>query len=257
MSAGLTVVVPAWNEAGRLRTTVEEVVAVARRTLTDFEVIIVNDGSSDGTAAVAEDLARRYACVSVIHHPRNLGVGAAYHSGLSRARFPFLTLIPGDHAFHQSSLDKLFSLVGQVPMIVTYRANPQARSPLRRMLSRWCTVAVCVVAGRAIRDAHSLYVFPVVEARQVPRNVGYGYHIEMLSTLLRGGLEFTEIPVWLNPRPDRSSKVMRLSVLTRLLATLTRQFIRFVVLRESVPLTSTNTQIVQSRCSPAPVEASA
>lgn len=234
MTAGLTVVVPAWNERGRLAVTVEEIVAAARRHLRAFEVIIVNDGSTDGTAAVADELAARLPGVSVVHHPANLGVGAAYHTGLTLAKFPYLTLVPGDNAFHASGLLAVFALVGKVPMVVTYRANPRARSPLRRLLSRCCTAGMRLVTGQPIRDAHSLYVFPVAEARQVRRNTGYGYHIETLSTLLRGGVPFAEVPVVLNPRPDSSSKVMRLSVLARLIATMARQFVRFVVLRQKV-----------------------
>jgi glycosyltransferase involved in cell wall biosynthesis len=247
MSAGLTVVVPAWNEAKRLTTTVEEIIVAARRQLSAFEVIIVNDGSTDETGAVAEELAKRFPSVSVIHHSHNLGVGAAYYSGLSQAHFPYLTLVPGDNAFHLSGLEAVFALVGKVPMVVTYRANPQARTPLRRVLSRCCTAAMRIVSGQPIRDAHSLYVFPVAEARQIRRNVGYGYHIETLSTLLRGGVEYSEIPVRLNPRPDCSSKVMRFRVLWRLIATVSRQFFRFVVMRETVRFSSNSQPIPKPR----------
>ncbi|MBA4189950.1 MAG: hypothetical protein C0467_18350 [Planctomycetaceae bacterium] len=238
MATGLTVLVPAWNEERRLAVTVATVIAAARRHLSDFEVIIIDDGSTDGTSKVAAQLAARFSCVSVIRHTTNLGVGAAFHSGLTRARFPSLTLVPGDNAFHESGLDAVFSLVGKVEMVVTYRANPRARSPMRRLLSICCTQAMRVVTGKPIRDAHSLYVFPVAQARQVRRNTGYGYHIETLSTLLRGGVEYTEVAVQLNPRPDSSSKVMRLGVLARLMATMTRQFFRFVVLREQVRFAS-------------------
>jgi dolichyl-phosphate beta-glucosyltransferase len=234
MSAALTVVVPAWNEEKRLAVTVEEVVAAAQRQLRAFEIIIVNDGSSDGTAMVAEALAARFPCVSVIHHRTNRGVGAAYHTGLTLAKYPYLTLVPGDNAFHVSGLDAVFALVGQVEMVVSYRANPRARTPMRRLLSRCCTLGMRLVTGQPIRDAHSLYVFPVAQARQVRRNSGYGYHIETLSTLLRGGVPYAEVPVRLNPRPDSSSKVMRLRVLARLIATMGRQFVRFAVLRRTV-----------------------
>jgi glycosyltransferase involved in cell wall biosynthesis len=234
MASGLTVLVPAWNEERRLATTVASVVAAARRHLSDFEVIVIDDGSTDRTGAVARSLAARFPCVTVVRHSTNLGVGAAFHTGLTLARFPQLTLVPGDNAFHESGLDAVFALVGKVDMVVTYRANPRARTPMRRLLSVCCTQAMRIVTGKPIRDAHSLYVFPVAEARQVARNTGYGYHIETLSTLLRGGVPFVEVPVQLNPRPDSSSKVMRLGVLARLIATMSRQFLRFVVLREKV-----------------------
>jgi len=234
MAPGLTVIVPAWNEEGRLSTTVEEVVLAAKRHLRAYEIIIVDDGSIDRTAAVAKSLAARHPNIRVIHHATNRGVGAAYYTGLSLARHPYLTLVPGDNAFHLTGLDAVFALVGSVEMVVSYRANPRARTPLRRLLSRCCTLGMRLVSGRPIRDAHSLYVFPVAEARQVRRNNGYGYHIETLSTLLRGGMPYAEVPVVLNPRPDCSSKVMRLGVLLRLLATMGRQFFRFVVFRQRV-----------------------
>jgi len=234
MLARLTVVVPAWNEERRLAATVGEVVAAARRHLAAFEVIVVDDGSTDGTAAVAERLAERFPCVSVVRHPTNRGVGAAFRTGLSRAKYPYLTLVPGDNAFHPSGLDAVFALVGKVEMVVSYRANPRARTPTRRLLSRCCTLGMRLVTGKPIRDAHSLYVFPVAQARQVRPNSGYGYHIETLSTLLRGGVPYAEVPVRLNPRPDSSSKVMRLGVLARLIATMGRQFVRYVILRKKV-----------------------
>jgi dolichol-phosphate mannosyltransferase len=234
MSSGLTVVVPAWNEEGRLAKTVLEVFAAARRNLRAFEIIVVNDGSTDGTRVVAESLAARFPAVSVVHHPENRGVGAAYYTGISLARFPYLSLVPGDNAFDGDSLDAVFALVGTTEMVVTYRSNPQARTPLRRFLSRCCTLGMRLVTGRPIRDAHSLYVFPVAAARQVRQNSGYGYHIETLSTLLRGGVPYLEVPVRLNPRPDSSSKVMRCGVLVRLIATMGRQFFRFVILRKRV-----------------------
>jgi glycosyltransferase involved in cell wall biosynthesis len=232
MGGELTIVVPALNEEQRLAITVEEVVRTARRRLSAFEVIVVNDGSTDRTGEVAEELSGQFSEVVVVHHAQTLGVGAAYHAGLRLARFGSLTLVPADNAFHESGVDAVFRLVGRHEMVVSYRANSRARTPLRLLLSRCCTMAMRVLTGCPIQDAHSLYIFPVTKARQVPRNTGYGYHIETLSTLLRGGVEYAEVPVLLNPRPDSSSKVMRFGVLARLMWTMTRLlFARFVIRR--------------------------
>lgn len=234
MPTELTVVVPAWNEERRLTVTVEEVLAAAGRHLTDYEVIVVNDGSTDRTGEVAEGLAARFPQVSVVHQPQNRGVGAAFYEGLSRARFASLTLVPGDNAFHVSGLDTVFSQVGDIEMVVSYRQNTKARTPMRLLLSKCCTTAMRVLTGCPIRDAHSLYVFPVAKARQVPRNPGYGYHIQTLSTLLRGGVPYREVPVTLNPRPDSSSKVMRFGVLAELMRTMAGLYVRFLALRRKV-----------------------
>jgi dolichol-phosphate mannosyltransferase len=234
MPAQLTVVVPAFNEERRLGRTVEEIVQVAQKTLAAFEVIVVNDGSKDRTGEVAEELSRRFPMVSVVHQATNQGVGAAYYCGLSRARHPYLTLVPADNAFHSSGVEAVFRQAGTADMVISHRDNPRARTPLRRLLSSCCTLAMRLLTGCNIRDAHSLYVFPVHEARQVPRNPGYGYHIQTLATLLRGGLSYVEVPVLLNPRPDFSSKVMRPGVLLHLIWTMSRMYTRYLLLRRRV-----------------------
>jgi glycosyltransferase involved in cell wall biosynthesis len=234
MGGRLTIVVPAWNEERRLAATVEEVVRAAERYLAEYEVIVVNDGSTDRTAEVADGLASRFPRVSVVHQTTNLGVGAAYYEGLSRARFPYLTLVPGDNAYSSAGVEAVLKLAGTTELVISYRANPRARTLMRLILSRCCTRAMRLVTGRPLQDAHSLYVFPVAQARQAPRNAGYGYHIETLATLLRGGLKYTEVPVLLNPRPDSSSKVMRVGVLARLGWTMTRLAVGFLVLRRTV-----------------------
>src|SRR5260221_10717028 len=90
----LSIIVPAYNEAARLGTTVMGILAAAERVLDAFEVIIVNDGSEDDTPRIAGKLAASHANVSVINHLTNRGVGAAYWSALQVARYPFLTLVP-------------------------------------------------------------------------------------------------------------------------------------------------------------------
>src|SRR4051812_20859818 len=86
-SRALSIIVPAFNEAQRLQATVDGVIAAASMALDHYEVIIVNDGSADETAAIADKLAASRPFVSAIHHPVNRGVGAAYRSGLRAARY--------------------------------------------------------------------------------------------------------------------------------------------------------------------------
>jgi glycosyltransferase involved in cell wall biosynthesis len=226
MSRQLTIVVPAYNEEAKLGITVGEILAEAKRELDAFEVLIVNDGSRDGTGAVADRLAASHPRVSVLHQLANRGVGAAYQAGLARARYPYLALIPGDNAFHHTGVRTLFSAVGKADLVISYRANMVARTPLRRLLSVCCTTAMRWLTGCPIRDAHSLYVFPVERARRIPVNAGYGYHIEALSTLLQTCGSYVEVPVQLNPKPDASSGVMRPRVLATLIGTMGRLYLR-------------------------------
>jgi glycosyltransferase involved in cell wall biosynthesis len=216
----LTIVVPAYNEAARLATTVREILTEAALVLHAYEVIIVNDGSTDATAAVADELACQHATVKVIHQPTNRGVGAAYYAALHQAAYEYLTLVPGDNAFHHSGLHTLFRAVGGAELVISYRANAEARTPLRRVLSRSCNRAMRLLTGCPIRDTHSMFVFPVEQARRIRENSGYGYHMEALATLLQRVDSYLEVPVLLNPKPDASSRVMRLRPLVCLARTM-------------------------------------
>src|SRR5512142_1922697 len=82
---GLSIFFPAFNDSATIASLVIAAVQTARRLTPDFEVLVVNDGSSDATASVADELARIYPQVRIVHHERNRGYGAALRSGFSSA----------------------------------------------------------------------------------------------------------------------------------------------------------------------------
>jgi glycosyltransferase involved in cell wall biosynthesis len=207
VAGALSIIVPAYNEEQRLRSTVEAVLVAAAAALDRYEVIIVNDGSNDGTRVIADELAA--ANVSVIHHAVNRGVGAAYRSGLQAARFPFVSLVPGDNAFDPACLAAFFALVGRADIIISYRENVSARSPVRRVLSVIFSTLLRFATRLPIRDGHSLYIWPVDLARQIPVPDDYRYHMTTLAALLQKVSSYAETPVQLTPRPDASSRVLR------------------------------------------------
>lgn len=212
----LTIVVPAFNEVRFIATTLQAVSEAAERHLEDYEIIVVDDGSRDGTGDAAEAFASTQPKMRVLRQPTNLGVGAAYLAGLKQARFPFITVVPGDNAFSTEALDNVFSVVGDTNLVVSYRDNMSVRTPLRRTLSIICTAMMGVVSGRSVRDAHSMFVFPVGLARYVNVQPGYSYHIQSLGRLLVLVRSFREVPAPLNPRPDANSGVMKAKIIMRL-----------------------------------------
>src|SRR5260370_41255054 len=72
----LTIVIPALNEAGKIAATVEEVLPLARELLSDFEILLVNDGSTDETGAIMDEVAARHAHMTVIHHAQRRGLSS-------------------------------------------------------------------------------------------------------------------------------------------------------------------------------------
>lgn len=205
----LTIVIPGYNEEARIAITVEQALQAANDVLDEYEIIIVDDGSTDNMAQVAQGWVDRYPeKISLIRQPGNQGVGAAFSRGLEVARFPWLTLVPGDNAFAQDGVRRTFAAVGSADVIVTYRANMAVRTPLRRLMSMICTTLVRFSTRCPIQDAHSLFVFPVDLVRQaLPLPKDYRYHLSSLTYLLTRVNSFRQLPVQLTPRPDASSRV--------------------------------------------------
>ncbi len=218
----LTIVVPAYCEAERLGDTVADVVAAAQATLDEFEVFVVNDGSTDGTRAVADEAAARFPNVTAIHFPVNRGVGAAFAAGLDRARFESISLVPGDRAFEREGLSALFAAVGTADMVISYRSNPETRTPVRLIMSRFYTLQMRATTRCAIRDGSSLFIWPVALTRSAPIPSDYTYHLVTMVRLLQSVSSYTELPVKMTPKPDHNSRVMNLRVILRLATSLSK-----------------------------------
>jgi glycosyltransferase involved in cell wall biosynthesis len=87
----------------------------------EYEVIIVDDGSPDQSGAIADQLARQYRCVRVIHHASNLGYGAAIRSGLAACRFEYICFTDGDDQYEIEDFRKLLRLRDYYDLIITFR----------------------------------------------------------------------------------------------------------------------------------------
>jgi glycosyltransferase involved in cell wall biosynthesis len=87
----------------------------------DYEVIIIDDGSPDRSGAIADELAREHPAVHVIHHPTNRGYGAAVRAGLAASRFEYICLTDGDDEYEVDDFRKLLSLRDRYDLIITFR----------------------------------------------------------------------------------------------------------------------------------------
>lgn len=151
VAPSISVFFPCYNEQNNITRTVEQAVAVLDKIDADFEVIIVDDGSSDATGQIADGIASRDSRVKVVHHPTNLGYGAALQSGFKAATKKFVFYADGDGQFDINELPPLLPLIEQYDIVSCYRLNRQDR--LIRRINGWCwTKLVCLLFGMKIRD---------------------------------------------------------------------------------------------------------
>ena len=202
---------------------VTELIPLARTTLDQFELILVNDGSTDQTGPLIDSLAASMQEVMAIHHPSPQGVNQSFLEALDQAHFPYMTLLPGDHAYNTEGLRHMFEAVGTVDLVISYRTNQvETRTKMRVFLSLLYGKIINLLFGNNIRDYHSAVVYPVAITRQIPvESKGYLYGMEMLVKLLRRGVTYVEVPVVLNvDTAPGKSRSLRWKTLVNLLSTL-------------------------------------
>jgi dolichol-phosphate mannosyltransferase len=204
----ISVLIPAYNEAQNLEGSVWDALA-ACCDFEDYEILIVNDGSTDGTGALAEQLATPLDHVRVIHHAKNRGFGAAYSTALAEARMSYFTFVPGDHEIAPESVKRIFGEVGTTDMVVPFHATPWKRPFVRRALTWISTTQVNLLFGWNLKYYQGPVVYPTKLARSLPRTTpGFYFATEMLAHALDAGYSYVEIGLTHHERTYGRSKAV-------------------------------------------------
>src|SRR4051794_7006760 len=135
--AGLSVFFPAYNDSGTIASMVIRAVKAASELTPDYEVIVVNDGSADATADIADELARTYPRVRVVHHPNNRGYGGALQTGIRSASKEWIFYTDGDAQYDPAELAVLWARVADDADLVNgykiSRSDPVHRIVIGRL----------------------------------------------------------------------------------------------------------------------------
>jgi glycosyltransferase involved in cell wall biosynthesis len=133
---GISIVLPCLDEEANLPGAVHEALEACERYADDGEVIVVDDGSTDRTRAVATALVERHRRVRLVVHGANRGYGAAVRSGIGAARMPFVLLTDADRQFDLDQLGAFVPLVAEADLVVGYRRH--RRDPVGRRVNGRC-----------------------------------------------------------------------------------------------------------------------
>jgi dolichyl-phosphate beta-glucosyltransferase len=200
----LSVVIPAFNEAERLPATLRDVADYARRRCAEFEIVVVDDGSTDGTAGVIESFARGCPELRSLRLPSNRGKGAAVRAGMLAARLDHVLCLDADNATPVEAFDAFVPLLADHELLLGSRwadgARIARRQPwVRTALGRLSNALIRVILSVDIRDTQCGFkCFRRDAARRVfgrQRMDGYSYDIETVAVAKRLGLRMREVPV--------------------------------------------------------------
>jgi glycosyltransferase involved in cell wall biosynthesis len=148
--ASLSVIVPCHNEEGSIGRFLPELMAQAVH-FSDFEVIVVDDASRDGSPAIIESLQKRFK-FRTITNPANLGLGGAVRRGYDEGRMEWITYLPADGQVPAADLRKLLPYMTTHDIIIGRRSSTPDYTRYRRLASRVYTAWVSLAFGLEVRD---------------------------------------------------------------------------------------------------------
>ncbi len=211
------VVLPTYDEAEN----VVEVLEAIRRHLPDADVLVVDDGSPDGTADLADKVGERLGGISVVRRTAKRGLGAAYLDGFGRglaAGYGVLVEMDADLSHDPADLPALVGAVRVVgaDLAIGSRYVPGGSIPdwpwTRRMLSRWGNRYAAAVLGLAVNDATSGFrAFRADALRRIDlgtvRAEGYAFQVELAYRVVRARGRVVEVPIVFRDRVRGTSKM--------------------------------------------------
>ncbi len=147
----LSVFFPAYNEEGNIEATVLNALAVLQDIAMQYEVIVVNDGSTDRTGTIAGRLAQENSNVIVKTHHENLGYGSALRTGLYNAKFDLIVFTDADGQFDFGEVKKLLALQDKADMVIGYRIK-RMDPPIRLFYAWGWKMLIRLLFGLPVKD---------------------------------------------------------------------------------------------------------
>lgn len=195
------------NEEALIATVVSQIEEVAAAHCSEYELILIDDGSVDATGQIMDDLAAANTCMRALHNEGNLGLGASYRRGVQEAQCEYVMLLCGDGGLPADSLPAILERVGEADIVIPFMTNlKEIKTPSRFYLSRTYTGLLNLFAGLKLRYYNGLAVHRVDAVRQLDiKTDRFGFQGEILIKLIRQGSSFVEVGVRGAEKANRSS----------------------------------------------------
>lgn len=212
----ISVFFPCYNEVANIKPLVLKSLSTLERVSRDFELILIDDGSDDGTGELIDKLAEKHPEVKAIHHPSNSGYGATLQAGFRAASKELVFYTDGDAQFNIADLPDILPLIKRCDIVSCFRINRQ-EGPIRK-LNAWCwTKLVCFLFDLHLRDidcAFKLYKREIFDNIKMKSN-GALIDAEILSRATKKGYTIMQAGVKHYPRTAGTETGSNIKVIIR------------------------------------------
>jgi glycosyltransferase involved in cell wall biosynthesis len=198
---GLSIVLPCFNESENLPDMVQDATVAAERVSAEYEIVIVDDGSRDGTAAVAAALEDVYEGIRLVIHLTNRGYGAAVRTGIAASSMPYVLLTDADLQFDLAEVERFIPALDQADVVVGFRISRSDPAGRRAAAAAWNRL-VRALYGLPFQDVDCAFkLFPRDLLRGMElRSTGAMFSTELLVKTLGEGARVSEVGVHHYPR---------------------------------------------------------
>jgi dolichyl-phosphate beta-glucosyltransferase len=215
----ISVIIPAYNEESRIQPTIERTHSYIKEKFREFEIIVVDDGSTDNTVSVVEGLGRIRDNIGLIHYPENSGKGYAIKTGVLASRGDFLLTCDADQSTPAEELEKLLPFLQKgFDIAIGSRGLRESdivvRQPwYRERMGKTFNMLVRTLVIRGFRDTQCGFkLFRGDVARKLFSKSlisGFSFDVEILFLAKKEGFRIKEVPVkWLNS-PNSRVRIFR------------------------------------------------
>lgn len=197
----LTVFFPAHNEVDNIGTLVRATDETLSKLVADYEIIVVNDGSTDGTRELLDNLAREVTRLRPVHHERNTGYGGAVRTGFESATKELVFFSDGDGQFDIREIEKFLAEIDQYDAILGYRID--RKDPFhRKMFAKCWGMLIRILFRFRVRDldcAFKMFHRSLLEGMKLQAE-GAMVTVNLLANLQKKKFRYKEIGVHHYPR---------------------------------------------------------
>lgn len=212
----ICVAIMCFNEAASLPVVVAEITDELQRLGADYEVVIINDGSTDGSGEIADRLAKESAHIRVIHHPRNLGLGAVYRNAFLCGTKELTTVFPADGQFAPEIIGQFARFFDDVDLVLGYIPEFRKNRSFAARTFSWAERCLYRLLFGRFPDFQGILMFrrelvDTIELSSAGR--GWMIQMELILRFIRKGYRVISEPTGIRARMSGESKVMNLSAI--------------------------------------------
>lgn len=195
MNDSVTIIVPAFNEEKNIRGAIQSALSAAKHSIREYEIVVIDDGSTDRTGEIIDHIAKTHANIRIIHHTKNMGFGYSIKEGIAKARKTYVVGFPGDNDTSGASLQHIIRERNAADIIISYTVDSSRRSWKRRLVSRAFVLVMNTLFRLRLRYFNGSFMCKTKRLQAISLSSrGFAIYAEAKVRLLKQGATYKEVP---------------------------------------------------------------